>query len=106
MLDTLFDEFFPDSTELKGAQTSPLHYVIKDDIPDLFSPRKLEVAFKSFKKGKAPGLDGIDTEVLQNLDGVSLRRLALIYNVSLALGYVPERWRGGQSHPYPQGGKE
>ena len=48
VLDTLLDEFFPDSTKLKGAQTSPLHYVIKDDIPDLFSPRKLEVAFKSF----------------------------------------------------------
>ena len=67
--------------------------------------RKLEVAFKPFKKGKASGPDGTDTEVLQNLDGVSLGRLALIYNVSLALGYVPERWRGGQSCPHPQGGK-
>ena len=75
---------FQIQTELKGVQTSPLHYVSKDDIPDLFSPRKLEVTFKSFKKGKAPGPDGIDTEVLQNLDGISLGRLALIYNVSLA----------------------
>ena len=105
VLDTLLDEFFPDSTKLKGAQTSPLQYVIKDDIPDLFSPRKLEVAFKSFKKGKAPGPDGIGTEVLQNLDGVSLGRLALIYNVSLALGYVPERWRGAKAVLIPKVGK-
>ena len=101
VLDTLLDEFFPDSTELMGVQTSPLHYVIKDDIPDLFSPRKLEVAFKSFKKGKAPGPDGIDTEVLQNLDGVSLGRLALIYNVSQA----PERWRGAKAVLIPKVGK-
>ena len=102
MLDTLLDEFFLDSTELRGAQTSPLHYVSKDDIPDLFSPRKLEVAFKSFKKGKAPRLDGIDTGVLQNLDGISLGRLALIYNMSLALGYVPERWRGAKAILIPK----
>ena len=101
VLDTLLDTF-PDSTELRGVQASPLHYVIKDDIPDLFSPRKLEVAFKSFKKGKAPGPDGIGTEVLQNLDGVSLGRLALIHNVSLALGYVPERWRGAKAVSSPR----
>ena len=67
-----------------------------------FSPRKLEVAFKSFKKGKAPGPDGIDNEVLENLDEVSLGRLALIYNVSLALGYVPERWRGPKLSSSPR----
>ena len=62
----------------------------------------LKVPSNPLKKGKAPGPDGIDTEVLQNLDGVSLGRLALIYNVSLALGYVPERWRGAKAVLIPK----
>ena len=36
-------------------------------------------------------------EVLQNLDRVSMGRLALIYNESLSLGYVPEKWRGAEA---------
>ena len=105
VLDTLLDEFFPESTKLREVHTSPLLFVSRNDISDLFSPRKLEVAFKSFEKGKSPGLDGIGTEVLQNLDGASLGRLALMYNVSLVLGYVPERWRGANAILIPKVGK-
>ena len=36
VLVTLHDEFFLDSTELRVVQTSPLLYVSKNDIPDLF----------------------------------------------------------------------
>ena len=105
VLETLMDEFFPDSTEYEEAQASPDIYVTKHEITDLFSPQKLEIAFRSFKKGKSPGPDGMGAEVLQNLDGSSLERLALIYNVSLSLGYVPKRWRGAKAVLIPKMGK-
>ena len=45
------------------------------------------------------------TEVQQNLDRVSLGRLALIYNVSLSLGYIHKRWRGATAVLIPKMGK-
>ena len=85
------------------VHTSPLRFVIRDDIPDPFSPGEFEVAFRSFKMGKSPGLDGIGMEVLQNLDGMSLGRLAVMYNMSPALGYAfPERWRGSRPFSFPR----
>ena len=53
----------------------------------IFFPREA----KSVKKGESTGLDGIGMEVLQNLDGASLVRLAFMYNVSLELDYDTER---------------
>ena len=96
VLDTLMDEFFP--------KLPPIAYVAQHEVTNLFSPLKLQTAIKSFKKGKSPGPDGMGAEVFQNLDGSSLGRLSLLYNVSLSLGYVPKRWRGGQSCPHSQGG--
>ena len=43
--------------------------------------------------------------VLQNLDGTSLERLAMLCNVSLLLGYVPKRWRGATAILIPKVGK-
>ena len=99
---SLLDEFFQESFKLREVHTSPLLFVSKNDIPDLFSPKKLEVGFQSFKKGKSPRLDEIGTEFLHNWDGVSLGRLALLYYESLALGYVPERWRGPKLFSFPR----
>ena len=47
-------------------------------------------------RGGQLGPNGMGDEIIQNLDGASLGRLALIYNVSLSLGYIPERWKGAQ----------
>ena len=105
VLDTLMDEFFPDSFEYEEAQASPIAYVTQHEVTNLFSPLKLQTAFKSFKKGKSPGLDGMGAEVLQNLDGSSLGRLFLQYNVSLSLGYVPKRRRGAKAVLIPKVGK-
>ena len=54
VLDTLLDAFFPDSKEFREADPDPLHFVLNTEISNLFSPEKLEVAFKSFKKEKSP----------------------------------------------------
>ena len=105
VLDTLMDEFFPDSFEYEEDQASPIAYVTQHEVTNLFSPPKLQTAFKSFKKGKSAGPDGMGAEVLQNLDGSSLGRLSLLYNVSLSLGYVPKRWRGAKAVLIPKVGK-
>ena len=44
--------------------------------------------------------------VLQNLDGGSLERLALLCNVSLSLGHIPERWRGANAVLIPKVGRK
>ena len=106
ILDTLLDAFFPDSEEFREPCDPPLDRVLDHEISNLFTPEKLEMAFKSFKKEKAPGPDGIRPVVLQNLDGASLGRLALLYNVSLTLGYVPRRWRGAKAVLIPKAGKK
>ena len=105
VLDTLLDAFFPDSTEYREVSTSPIDYVLRSEISNLCTPEKLKVAFKSFKKEKSPGPDGIRPVVLQNLDGASLGRLALLCNISLSLGYVPKRWRGANAVLIPKVGK-
>ena len=52
VLDMHLDAFFPESTEYKEVHASPNRSVSKDEITNLFSPKKLEVAFRFFKKGK------------------------------------------------------
>ena len=106
ILDTLLDAFFPGSTELGKESCSPPETVLKYEIRNLITPLKLEQAFKSFKKEKAPGPDGIKPVVLQNLDRTSLERLAMLCNVSLSLGYVPGRWRGAKAVLIPKVGKK
>ena len=63
------DEFFLDSFEYDEVWASPIAYVAKHEVKKYFPPLKLQTAFKSFKKGKSPGLDGMRAEVLQNLTG-------------------------------------
>ena len=105
VLDTLLDAFFPDSKDFREADAPPIDFVLRCDISKIITSRKLEEAFKSFKKNKAPGPDGVRTEVLQHLDHSTLERLALIFNVSLTLGYVPKRWRGAKAVLIPKAGK-
>ena len=73
VLDTLLDAFFPGSREYRKVSSPTYDRVGKHEIDDLVTPLKLEQAFKSFKKGKAPGPDGIRPVVLQNLDGGAWR---------------------------------
>ena len=105
ILDTLLDAFFPGSQELRREDNPILDPVKQYEIQNLITPLKLEQAFKSFKKEKSPGPDGVKPVVLQNLDWVSLGRLALLCNVSLTLGYVPARWRGTKAVLIPKAGK-
>ena len=70
VLNTLLDSFFPGSKEA-GLDREVTDQIHRYDISDLVTPEKLEQAFKSFKKGKAPGPDSVRPVVLQNLDGIS-----------------------------------
>ena len=105
VLDTLLDSFFPDSTPVREVTVPKKVFVTCTELKSLFSCRKIEEAFKSFKKKKSPGPDGIKPELLHNLDKGTLKRLAAIYNASLTLGYVPKTWRGAKAVLIPKIGK-
>ena len=82
-----------------GAQKRPkrVNFITKADIKE---------AFKTFGPDKAAGLDGVKPRVLSQLDDNTLEMLVIIYEWSLALGYVPFCWRQTKVIFIPKPGKD
>ncbi|KAK9693271.1 Reverse transcriptase (RNA-dependent DNA polymerase) [Popillia japonica] len=58
-----------------------------------FTHEELEIAFLSLKNRKAPGPDGIPSEILKIVFQCSPSLLLRMYNVCLEYGVFPARWK-------------
>jgi len=45
------------------------------------------------KPKTSPGIDGITSSILKELNNIICKPLAIVFNKSLSEGYVPEDWR-------------
>ena len=106
ILNALMDSFFPQSTPLREVECPTRVMVMKANLSNIVTSRKVEAAFKSFKGFKAPGLDKIRPVVLKHLDGKTMERISVLFNVSLSLGYVPKVWRVAKVIITPKSGKD
>ena len=50
-------------------------------------------SLKMLKSGKAPGPDGVPTNLVKDAAKFSAKPLAMIFNASLAKGIVPDVWK-------------
>ena len=106
VLDTLMDSFFPGSKPVGGSDCPKRIFISDTQKSEVFTREKIRKSFESFKRKKAPGPDKVGPEVLHNLDGGTLDRLADIYGACLALGYVPNKWRLSKAVLIPKEGKK
>ena len=106
ILNTLMDSFFPQSTLLREVDCPTRVMVMRANLSNIVTSRKVEAAFKSFKGFKAPGLDELRPVTLKHLDEKTMERISVLYNVSLSLGYIPKVWRGAKVILIPKSGKD
>ena len=66
--------------------------VVEDEVP-LFSDEELKKATGLMKSGKAPGPDGVPSEVLKVIASSCPRILLNVYNSCLKDKYFPMRWK-------------
>jgi hypothetical protein len=60
-----------------------------------FSMEEMKHIIKYLRNNKAPGLDGISSEILKNLDDEFLSHLLGLFNKCLELGHIPKMWKYG-----------
>ncbi len=77
-----------------------------DPVTRPVSAREVELGVKRCRSGKAPGPDGITAELLRHGPPILYNRLAALFTTSLALGYVPVRWKRGVTRMLPKPGKD
>ena len=75
--DLLLDTFCPDSIPAKGEEKEEGmdREVHRDEMMEMFNPKKVKKAIDSFGKNKAPGLDEIRPIALQSLDNMTIKSL-------------------------------
>ena len=100
------DSFFPKSTHLREVDCPTRVMVMRANLSNIVTSRKVEAAFKSFKGFKAPGLDKLRPVVLKHLDEKTMERISVLYNISLSLEYIPKVWRGAKVILIPKSGKD
>ena len=98
------DSFFPQSTPLREVECPTRVMVMKANLSNNVTSVKVEAAFKSFKGFKAPGLGEVRPVVLKHLDGKTLERISILFNVSHNLDY--EIWRGAKVILIPKSGND
>ena len=77
-----------------------------DDLVCTVSEHEIERHLKRCRSGKAPGPDGVTVELLRLAPWTVLSRLAALFSASLALGFVPRRWKRGITRMLPKPGKD
>jgi hypothetical protein len=87
-------EHFPDSTPAEE-----IHDQTESDVP-IFLPatewltkERFRMAVNAYKKNKAPGPDEFWAECLQAMDDLTVNYIIKLYGASIALEYVPAKWR-------------
>ena len=79
---------FPEHEERPIRQIN----VHADEIP-LFTEKELVTAVRSMKNQKAPGQDGIPSEILKLVVQAAPSVLLRMYNTCLKTGIFPKRWK-------------
>lgn len=109
VIDTLFEVFFNGSVKA-DLDVQPKKESAARSVIDLYcnyiSTEKVKEATKSFGKFKTPGPDGFHPIVLQNLDKLTLNRLAKLFRACVYLGYTPRAWRKSKIIFIPKLGKD
>jgi hypothetical protein len=67
--------------------------IIRDGPPRPFGLEEIEKAERRLKSGKAPGPDGIPSEVIKNIAAEYLKILEKAANYCLDEGVFPEEWK-------------
>jgi hypothetical protein len=67
--------------------------IIRDGPPRPFGLEEIEKAGRRLKSGKAPGPDGIPSEVIKDIAAEYLKILAKAANYCLDEGVFPEEWK-------------
>lgn len=65
----------------------------------------MELAIKGLKKKKAPGVNGVRSEVVRNTRSVVKGELAGIVNMMLVSGRFPDTWKVGEVKLFLSDGK-
>jgi hypothetical protein len=93
-LQQMLAEHFPDSTPAEE-----IHDQTESDAP-IFVPatewltkERFRMAVNAFKMNKAPGPDEFRAECLQAMDDLTVNYIIKLYGASIALEYVPAKWR-------------
>lgn len=108
-----FDEAFFGWVEEDVRSDSSLYPVdtTEDTEESLLEPTRrvtsTEVAYelRRLRRGRAPGPDGISTDLLRAAPSILAAALAVLFTGSLRTGFVPSRWRLGWVRMLPKPGK-
>ena len=114
--DPTFDaDFFQDLEDDVGSdplfRPSPAVEEQDSDEDDVDDPARPVTALmvnreiRNLRKGRAPGPDGISTDLLRAAPFGLARVLAALFSGSLSCGYVPSRWRVAWVRMLPKPGK-
>jgi len=103
----LFQKFFPSDNEdddiaaHKEVRAMVRNY--RSEVTDRpFTQEELEEEFRKYKRKKAPGLDGITTEVLKKIWNYVAPAILQVMNKALAERVFPAKWKGGKLSIIPK----
>jgi endonuclease/exonuclease/phosphatase family metal-dependent hydrolase len=65
----------------------------------------VSIIIRTLKRKKAPGIDGVVNEVIQNLPKKSVETLTRIFNACMDVNYFPDCWKSAKILPIPKPGK-
>ena len=93
--------------ELPSAQPAPaaLSPTDEEDPTRPVSPAEVAAAISRLQRGKAPGRDGISSDLLKEAPPAVFDLLAGVFSSSLALGWVPACWRSSLVRLLPKAGR-
>jgi exonuclease III len=107
-----FDEVFFDEVEAEieadpcFSPTTAVSSEVEPDCPArTVEPAEVNWHVRRLRGGKAPGPDGISTDLLKAAPYGLVVALAALFSGSLATGYVPSRWRLAWIRLLPKPGK-
>lgn len=87
IMSNIVRQLFPAHSERESSMIQH-----EGEVP-LFTLEELDMAIKSLKSRKAPGPDGIPSEVLKVVSQVNPELLLNMYNTCLSSGVFSERWK-------------
>ena len=86
-VDALLNEFFPgDSRPHHNSSAMPV-------IVEAITAAEVEIAVRTLRKGRAPGLDGVKTEMIQNAWSAIPAFLICLFSECVCKGMIPQSWK-------------